>query len=254
MLARMDVLLAGFEAQNDWRAVFMRAYRLTTQRVGEAIGAGEFIDRAWMTRLDVQFAGYYFAALARWDSGQPPSEPWRIAFECTRYRRTNVLQDVGLGMNAHINHDLVLAIVDVLEPDDDLAVREKDHSHMNAVLARILNEVQRDVTLRYDPSLLLADFTLGRIDEDIAAFSIEVARDHVWDNVLSVMESTHPERERKRLGTHVGHLAEAILLPTQRLVAYRVANRLLRDSWHRFRRIVISERLDRAGTRSWPRA
>jgi hypothetical protein len=110
-LERMDGLLQGWDAAGDYRGVFLRAYRDITARLDQAIDAGEFKDNPWMERLDLAFAEEYFAALRAYDSGPGPlARCWRLAFDANRGRQTSALQDLLLGMNAHIRHDLPIAI------------------------------------------------------------------------------------------------------------------------------------------------
>jgi hypothetical protein len=215
VLERMDGHLDRFDAAEDYRAVFCRAYRHTTLRVGEAIGRGEFLDAAWMTRLDVRFADYYFDALDAWERHLVPPEPWVVCFEEAELQRSSVVQDLILGMNAHLNHDLVLAIVDVLGPDDDLAQRRRDHDHINTVLARIVDEVQDEITSRYSLLARLLDVAFWRFDEIAATRVITYARDHAWAHVLQVRGASDPLGERRWLGTHVAGLAHTLVAPNR---------------------------------------
>jgi hypothetical protein len=233
VLVRMESLQARLDASGDWRAVFCHTYRLTTQRVGEAIGRGEFRDAEWMTRLDVRFAQYYFDALAQWDQYMSGVEPWTIAFAECNAQRTTALQDIALGMNAHINHDLVLAIVDVLAPDDDLDLRRADHDHINTVLARIVDEVQDGVEWRYDPLASVWDLALGNIDEAIMGWVIEVARNHVWEHVLLLRSAPDATAHKRFLATQVGNYARIVTLPTRKVTPITHMNRFVRKAWRR---------------------
>lgn len=233
VLARMESLQSRLDATGDWRAVFCHTYRLTTLRVGEAIGRGEFLDAEWMTRLDVRFAEYYFDALAQWDEYMSGVEPWKIAFAECKAQRTTALQDIALGMNAHINHDLVLAIIDVLGPDDDLDQRRADHDHINTVLARIVDEVQDDVERRYDPLASVFDLALGTLDEEIMGWVIEIARNHVWEHVLLLRSAPDATAHKRFLATQVGNYARAVTLPTRKITPITYVNRFVRKAWRR---------------------
>jgi hypothetical protein len=229
----MEALQTRLDANGDWRAVFCDTYRRTTQRVGEAIGRGEFHDSEWVTKLDVRFAQYYFDALSQWDQTQLTVEPWQIAFDESTAQRTTALQDIALGMNAHINHDLVLAIVDVLGPSDDLDKRRADHDHINVVLARIVNEIQDAMELRYDPLVGVLDFALGKVDEEFMGWIIEIARNDVWEHVLVLRAAPDPSAYKRYLASHVGNYARAVTLPTRRPTLFTRVNRYVRRAWHR---------------------
>lgn len=233
VLARMESLQARLDASGDWRAVFCHTYLLTTRFVGEAIGRGEFRDADWMTRLDVRFAQYYFDALTQWDHHMSGVEPWKIAFAECKAQRTTALQDIALGMNAHINHDLVLAIVDVLAPGDDLDLRRADHDHINTVLARVVDDVQDKVEWRYDPLASVFDFALGNLDEEIMGWVIEVARNHVWEHVLLLRSAPDATAHKRFLATQVGNYARAVTLPTRKETSLTHVNRFVRKAWRR---------------------
>ena len=54
-------------------------YQQVTASVGARVAAGGFADPAWLTALDVQFAGLYFGALKSWLSGTSTAGCWRVA-------------------------------------------------------------------------------------------------------------------------------------------------------------------------------
>ena len=75
------------------------------------MGQGFFTDPAFMTSLDVTFAGLYFAAVNA--AGDPAAVPlaWRPLMEQRAVAGIEPIQFALAGMNAHINHDLPLAMV-----------------------------------------------------------------------------------------------------------------------------------------------
>jgi hypothetical protein len=85
------------------------------------------------------------------------------------------------GMNAHINHDLALALVSTCAgqgttPDTGSAVH-RDFVKVNAILAKVEARVKAD----YLTGLVgLADDVLGRIDDVVAIWSVSEARNAAW--------------------------------------------------------------------------
>ena len=181
-----------------------------TSNMIDAVAQREFHDAGWVDRLLHRFAHYYFEALGKYDS-MPSEIPsvWRIAFDVTAKPDTVALQRLFLGVNAHINYDLVLTLVDVLEDEwanldaDSRNIRYRDHSHVNAVIARSIDEVQDDILEKETPALDIIDKGLGRLDEFLIARLITRWRDQVWKNAVrmmdapSVRERTREEVERK---------------------------------------------------------
>jgi hypothetical protein len=127
-----------------------------------------------------------------------------------------VLQNLFLGINAHINYDLVLAITDVLEPEwggiepDLQEVRYRDHCLVNTIIAETIDIVQDEVVERHAPSLDLLDKALGPLDEWMIARMIRGWRDDVWQNALHMLEApSGPARESLRLGVEARSLDRA---------------------------------------------
>jgi hypothetical protein len=114
----MQELVQMWEAASDRRAAFLNCYLLMTRNMPAAVAAGEFIDQGWVHALLHRFADYYFDALEAYEQGDADtSAVWRTAHNATRDPQTHILQNMLLGINAHINYDLVLTLVDMLKSE-----------------------------------------------------------------------------------------------------------------------------------------
>jgi len=182
VLARMEAIGAGL-APNDGVACFNALYLAVTQAVDGQVALAGFADPAFLSALDVTFAGLYFDALDAVAAGRAPSRAWAPLFERRGDRRVAPIQFALAGMNAHINHDLPLALVATFEqlglsPDPD-APPHADYERVNATLAG----VEKEVKARYDTGLVgVADHVLGRLDDVVATWSVEAARDAAWQH------------------------------------------------------------------------
>ena len=157
----------------DRRAVFAECYLVMTRRVEEAILAERFQDGVWVARLLDRFAAYYFDAVDSHGGLQTVRvcpAVWREALDACADPVCHPLQALMLGINAHINHDLALALVDVLDDwpalDEEARQRRReDHELVNAVIDDTTDEVQRDVVGKWSPAAVGIDLLLGRLDE-----------------------------------------------------------------------------------------
>ena len=106
----MEAIGAGL-APGDGLACFNRMYLEVTQQVNTELGQGFYADPAFMTQLDVMFAGLYFSAADA--AGDPAAVPlaWRPLVQQRASAGIEPVQFALAGMNAHINHDLPLAVV-----------------------------------------------------------------------------------------------------------------------------------------------
>src|SRR5579863_6509704 len=90
---------------------FNGLYLQVTQAVENRVTAGGFNDPAWVAELDIQFASLYFNALYAALTGAPCPGCWQALFSCRNQPSIARIQFALAGMNAHINHDLPLAVV-----------------------------------------------------------------------------------------------------------------------------------------------
>ncbi len=161
---------------------FNRLYLMVTQQVDLHPPGGAWQSPAWLTRLDVVFAGLYFGAVAGVLGGQSVPSAWSALFEA-RYRAgIDRIQFALAGMNAHINHDLALAL---LATDAKLNVipaagspEFADYQSVNQLLNTVMSAAL--TMLATDTLGVLAEDT-GKIGRLLAFWDICRARDLAWD-------------------------------------------------------------------------
>ena len=205
----MQALLDQWEAADDRRCIFLGCYSQMTANMLKAIQAGEFHDNQWVGRLLEHFADYYFKALETYEQ-QPTVAPavWQVAFQLTGDPEAHVLQHLMLGINAHINFDLVFALEDMLRDEwADLSPsqrmeRYQDHCRVNQVIASTVDAVQDSVVERFAPRMDLIDDGLGHLDEWLASRLISIYRDRVWQKAVERLQA-QDEYEREAIGLAV---------------------------------------------------
>ena len=119
-------------------AHFSDLYLTITRSIDRHIrSTGFFADDEYLARLDVAFANRYLDALRAWaGTGRPPA-CWKMLFDLPLDGEVTALQLAGGGVNAHINLDLAVAVVDTGREmgDASLDVREGDFAKVNDVFA-----------------------------------------------------------------------------------------------------------------------
>ncbi|GAA4588461.1 hypothetical protein GCM10023107_09480 [Actinoplanes octamycinicus] len=93
-------------------ASFNTLYLTITEQVADSLRSPDCVDPEWLEVLDVEFARLYFTALAAW--GVPdknPADAWEVLFRRAYDDKVTVMDAAVLGVNAHINHDLALALL-----------------------------------------------------------------------------------------------------------------------------------------------
>lgn len=173
------------DAACDPRAVFALTYLITTQAfrtyLSDAPNGPFFADEAAIIQLDRVFADLYFAAFNEYTSGDAPPA-WRIAFDAATERRTTGAQDVFLGMNAHIQRDLPVALAAVGLVDGSGASRKPDHDRVNEILSGVLDEIEDELAARYDSTIALFDAKPSPVDEMASLEMLKLWREGAWRN------------------------------------------------------------------------
>jgi len=206
VLIRMQTLIESWEAAGDQRMIFLRCYSMMTRNVLAALQQSEFHDPAWVEHLMEHFAEYYFTALDAYHQS-PSSAPrvWQVAYQAVGAPQTTALQNLLLGVNAHINYDLVLTLADILGPEwasldsDRRAIRYTDHYHINAIIARTIDAVQDQVLEPAMPVMDIFDKLMGPLDEYLISRLLTGWRDAVWRNTTRLLETHDPQQKAQAL-------------------------------------------------------
>jgi hypothetical protein len=166
---------------NDLRGVFASAYLQITQAISAEIKKNTFNDNEWSARYLVRFANLYREAILNYEKSELDKVPksWRIAFDLVKSQDGFIIQHLILGINAHINHDLALALNDVgIDPQRE--EKHQDHNHINRILEAATENLKQSVSKKYAPILKRLDRGFGTLDDNITQFSISKAREHAW--------------------------------------------------------------------------
>jgi hypothetical protein len=182
-IARMEQIDDDLPA-TDGLACFNRMYLKVTTEVGRRIAAGFFANPLFMTRLDVVFANLYLdAANAAHDPSDVPLA-WRPLIEQRAHPGIEPIQFALAGMNAHINHDLPIAVV---ETAAELGTEPMAGSHRADYqkVDQLLDAIEQSVRQSFESQAELdVDRHLTAVCNLIAGWSIGSARDLAWQNCL----------------------------------------------------------------------
>lgn len=177
VIAQLETIVEDSSKEGSRLGYFAALYKRVTVSVKEGIANGMFKNAALMEELDVVFANRYLSAYETYQSGGTPSESWQVAFAAADSAKPLVLQQLFVGMNAHISLDLGIAAFEVY------GQQLKDHHHdfntINKVLSSLVNTVQSELGTFW-PVITFFDKLLGGLDEALADFAMDIARDAAW--------------------------------------------------------------------------
>jgi hypothetical protein len=201
---------------SDGIACFVRLYLAVTEGVQAQLADVAFSDPAFLAALDARFADLFFAA------ADHPPPAWAPLFEARHRRGIAPLQFALAGMNAHINRDLPVALVETCTAHGvDLAkasTQHADYVRVNGVLAT----VEAAVRAQYVPGGIwrLLDRVLHRfhrLDDVVAMWDVSRARDAAWANAQALWALQGDDLLSARfvdaLDRAVGMAGRGLLLP-----------------------------------------
>jgi hypothetical protein len=184
VIRSLDEIIDWALQQKSRAGYFAALYRRVTRSVKEGIASGRFQDGPRMERLDVTFANRYLQAFEQFRAGQPPTESWQVAFAGASDWYPIVVQQLLVGINAHINLDLGIAAATVA-PGDQINSLQADFNAINAVLAELVGTVEKEIG-EVSPLIgLLQTFGL-RTETQIINFNMMVARDAAWSEAVKM--------------------------------------------------------------------
>jgi Family of unknown function (DUF5995) len=222
VIARMQAILHPLAA-TDGVACFTRLYLDVTEGVQAQLGALSFSDPAFIADLDVRFANLYFDAVeetAKPGGGTVP-RAWAPLFESRGRRGVAPLQFAIAGMNAHINRDLPLAVVAScrhagVAPDEGSSLHA-DYLLINRLLATVEARIKEQYLSGWLHRLDRAVHRVHRLDDIVAMWNIDRARDAAWTNAEALWRlRDDPEltsRYVAALDRSVGLAGRALLTP-----------------------------------------
>lgn len=196
VIDQMQRHIARWNECGDGKALFLSCYCLMTGNVVAAVQRRNFNDPEWVDRLMHRFAEYYFVSLNTFEenaAGAPAV--WQLAHSAANDLNLNVIQKLLAGVNAHINYDLVFALVDLLQSgwaglsELQRTQRYEDYCRINAVIAQTIDSVQAQIIEPAMPVMNLIDTLMGRADERMISVLITHWRDGVWRHTVLLLDA-----------------------------------------------------------------
>ncbi|GGL13774.1 DUF5995 family protein [Mangrovihabitans endophyticus] len=162
-------------------AAFNSLYYTITARVARSLTGPNVHDPVFLEQLDVEFAKLYFVALRRWGEGDERTpDVWEVLFRRAQDTGVSRLCAAMLGVNAHINHDLSLALIATWR---SVGAPEPHVTHPDYLLVnRIFYEAIPTLRRRYStPWQLRIDRYVGDLDDWTQDLLVASTRALAWE-------------------------------------------------------------------------
>jgi hypothetical protein len=177
VIDRLDTTCRTLPA-NDGVCCFAALYLDVTRSVQGELVHETFANPAFLGRLDVVFANLFLDAL----EAPVPPRAWAPLFEQRRRKGVAPLQFALAGMNAHINRDLPVALVDCWHELGVAPAEHADYLRVNEVLVRVEAVVKRRYVSGWLATVDRLVHRVDRLDDVVAMWDVRRARDAAWTN------------------------------------------------------------------------
>ncbi|MDQ0983375.1 DUF5995 family protein [Streptomyces sp. V2I9] len=210
------------ERMREWRsrwsagggvAVFNAVYLDAVERVAPDLGGAGFDDREAAALLGVRCAERYLSAVETAAAGGRPPRCWRPLLPYRRHPGVRPPQFALSGLQAHVGHDLVLAVVDTCrtlgcDPPD----LEGEFERVGDLLALLEERVHDDLMPGPD-ALGIAD----PLTHLVSSWSLERAREAAWSAARTLWRlrdfPSLAEEFRQRTDAGAGLVGRLLLTP-----------------------------------------
>ncbi|MBC9718472.1 hypothetical protein H9Y04_38705 [Streptomyces sp. TRM66268-LWL] len=199
--------------RTDGVAVFNRIYLAVTEEIDSRLRSGAFPDVVAAQTLDVRFAEHYLDVVDHVAEGGRPPACWRPLFQYRGHRGVRPLQFALAGINAHIGHDLALAVVDTCRSlDCEPRMIEDEFDRVGEILVTLEERIREE--LMPGPDLLQVADPLTHL---LGSWSLERAREAAW-SAARVLWSLRElpdlaEEFTQRMDAGVGLVGRCLLTP-----------------------------------------
>jgi len=191
-------------------------YMTVTEAIENKVAGGGFNDPAWLSELDVLFARLYFDAVEAELSGGSCPECWKAMLSVRGQVKIARIQFAIAGMNAHINHDLPMAIVSTCQAANTAPQHSTpqydDYTAVNLTLDGLIDEAKQKLNVRLPGDPLPA---VSHLEDLIATWDLATFREKAWDTAQSLWGESEAEIKLRMdlRDTIVATLSAALLVP-----------------------------------------
>jgi hypothetical protein len=160
-------------SSDDGSGYFPALYFRVTTQIADSIERGEFDDGTRMNAFATDFASRYVRAR---EKEIPRPSCWQATWDVAGDRNLLIVQQLLLGINAHVNYDLPQSVAAVARETGDLDGAHKDFNTVNTVLASVSVGLMRDLDRLTRWTSEAVALGGGRVFN----FSLDAARAQAW--------------------------------------------------------------------------
>lgn len=214
-------------------SAFNALYLKITRRVENSLVTAR--EPEFLELLDIEFAKRYFYALDRWNcDDEATPDVWEVLFKRSGDLRMSRLLAAMLGVHAHINHDLSLALITTWN-ETGAPVDERIHADYLLVNDIFYQEIPPLRRAFSDDWHLELDDMVGTLDDWSQRCLVTVTRARAWDRARDLWELRHDpddfEDARRCMDRAASFVAEWAIVGDRMVTGTG-------NGWRRLRRVL----------------
>lgn len=167
---------------------FAFIYYEISKAIQKGIHLGIFEDNERMSWFTANFGNRYLEAYYSYQKGLPISQCWQYAFDCVEQKHLSVVQHLLLGINAHINLDLVFATLDLYQISDPKTL-EKDFFKIDELLTQVYCSLLPRLA-KFSLGIKILNALPAAISHPFLKFHVLRIRKRAWKKVNKINPST----------------------------------------------------------------
>ncbi|MDF1737695.1 MAG: DUF5995 family protein [Verrucomicrobiales bacterium] len=171
-----------FRESDDRRAVFASAYLEITRLLNQWINGNYFVNGELTRRYIIEFAEFYRLALFHFECGDHDHVPgsWITSFQISGAGKHTFMEDLLLGINAHLNHDLPFALLrshQSFHPEWG----HRDYEKIGNAITFAIPVIRKKLVRHHQPWLRFPCVLLGNSIDRVFLFAFYTARKNAWE-------------------------------------------------------------------------
>jgi hypothetical protein len=209
VINKMEILLEYFKSTETLRgfAPFLDVYLAVTKRVLEKFQHDKsyFNNFEKLYEVDVNFAKLYFDPLKEYLLNGVKLQPWQKCFEyCEKEDGIPVVQML-LGINAHINADLLSTLISIEYKEKD------DYFKVNDILLELIPQVMKNLALEYKDIYGFGGYIARLVTRYEFEKTIVKWRSDVWENFQNIKLFNDIDKLKQEYHTKTEDMADEII-------------------------------------------
>lgn len=205
---RMEQTLAELQPQRQYAGCipFLYAYYLVTKQIIQAGQQKNFFEYPEaLKKLDLCFAELYFDPLLKWKSSrQIDVSPWKTYYLYCQTPRPRAFVALLLGINAHINGDLPIALA-TTQYD-----KTTDFNTIDQVLADVVPELMRFLASHSVDVMAWGGVLFPKFTQQEFTHLVIRWRHQAWENSLQISPE-NLNSQRKLILQHTEDVAKQLI-------------------------------------------